>query len=203
MRYVSTRGEGPAARLCRRRCSRALPATAVSMCRTPGRALDAATIAGFAGQALCRRRARGAAPLRRRQYRGSRSRPAWRARPMAASAIRPPRRSFSLRHRPFVLELFHGPTLAFKDVAMQLLARLMDHVLQAARRARHHRGRDLGRHRRRRGRSVPRPRAGRRRRAVSARPHLRRAAPHDDDGGRRQRPRARHRRHVSTIARRW
>jgi threonine synthase len=28
-----------------------------------------------------------------------------------------------------VLELFHGPTLAFKDVAMQLIARLMDHVL--------------------------------------------------------------------------
>ena len=31
----------------------------------------------------------------------------------------------------FMLELFHGPTLAFKDVAMQLLARLMDHVLAA------------------------------------------------------------------------
>ena len=30
---------------------------------------------------------------------------------------------------PFMLELFHGPTLAFKDVAMQFLARLMDHVL--------------------------------------------------------------------------
>ncbi len=29
----------------------------------------------------------------------------------------------------WVLELFHGPTLAFKDVAMQLLARLMDRVL--------------------------------------------------------------------------
>ncbi len=31
----------------------------------------------------------------------------------------------------FVLELFHGPTLAFKDVAMQLLSRLMDHALAA------------------------------------------------------------------------
>ncbi len=31
----------------------------------------------------------------------------------------------------FTLELFHGPTLAFKDLAMQLLARLMDHVLAA------------------------------------------------------------------------
>jgi threonine synthase len=31
----------------------------------------------------------------------------------------------------WVLELFHGPTLAFKDVAMQLLSRLMDRVLAA------------------------------------------------------------------------
>lgn len=29
----------------------------------------------------------------------------------------------------FLLELFHGPTLAFKDVAMQFLARLLDHIL--------------------------------------------------------------------------
>ena len=31
----------------------------------------------------------------------------------------------------FMLELHHGPTLAFKDLAMQLLSRLMDHVLAA------------------------------------------------------------------------
>jgi len=31
----------------------------------------------------------------------------------------------------FILELFHGTTLAFKDVAMQLLARMMDHALAA------------------------------------------------------------------------
>jgi threonine synthase len=31
----------------------------------------------------------------------------------------------------FILELFHGPTLAFKDLAMQFLSRLMDHILAA------------------------------------------------------------------------
>ena len=30
----------------------------------------------------------------------------------------------------FIMELFHGPTLAFKDVAMQTLARLMDRILK-------------------------------------------------------------------------
>jgi threonine synthase len=34
-----------------------------------------------------------------------------------------------LGRNEYLLELFHGPTLAFKDIAMQLLARLMDHVL--------------------------------------------------------------------------
>lgn len=31
----------------------------------------------------------------------------------------------------WILELFHGPTLAFKDVALQLVGRLFDHVLAA------------------------------------------------------------------------
>jgi threonine synthase len=34
----------------------------------------------------------------------------------------------------FIAELFHGPSLAFKDVAMQILARLYDHILAGQRR---------------------------------------------------------------------
>ncbi|MBP0444829.1 threonine synthase [Roseomonas sp. SSH11] len=34
-----------------------------------------------------------------------------------------------LDERRFALELFHGPTLAFKDFALQLLGRMFDHVL--------------------------------------------------------------------------
>ena len=36
-----------------------------------------------------------------------------------------------LDHRSWMLELFHGPTLAFKDVALQLVGRMFDHVLGA------------------------------------------------------------------------
>ena len=36
-----------------------------------------------------------------------------------------------LEHRIFALELFHGPTLSFKDFALQLIGRLFDHVLAA------------------------------------------------------------------------
>ncbi|WP_312147412.1 threonine synthase, partial [Stutzerimonas kunmingensis] len=44
----------------------------------------------------------------------------------AHSAIAPLRQ---LNGNEWVLELFHGPTLAFKDFALQLLGRLLDHVL--------------------------------------------------------------------------
>jgi len=38
-----------------------------------------------------------------------------------------------LDHSNWLLELFHGPTLAFKDVALQLVGRLFDHVLTRSR----------------------------------------------------------------------
>jgi hypothetical protein len=53
----------------------------------------------------------------------------------------------------YLLELFHGPTLAFKDVAARTMARWWDAHACCARRAGDRAGRDLGRHRlRRRGR---------------------------------------------------
>ncbi len=40
-----------------------------------------------------------------------------------------------LSHNEWLLELFHGPTLAFKDFALQFLGRVMDHIL--SKRAQH------------------------------------------------------------------
>lgn len=45
----------------------------------------------------------------------------------AHSAVAPLKQ---LNHNEYVLELFHGPTLAFKDFALQLLGRLLDLALQ-------------------------------------------------------------------------
>ena len=48
---------------------------------------------------------------------------------MAASITRRSRRCGRSRPNTFMLELFHGPTLAFKDLAMQVVARLMNRAL--------------------------------------------------------------------------
>ncbi len=129
MRYISTRGEAPVLSFC--------DALLAGLARDGGLywpqsfpSLDHATIAGFAGRPYADVAERVIGP-----YIGDEIDPgAFRA--MVVDAYR------SFRHPAvvplvqigdnlFVQELFHGPTLAFKDVAMQLLARLMDHVLKA------------------------------------------------------------------------
>ena len=62
-----------------------------------------------------------------------------------------------LDERLWLLELFHGPTLAFKDLALQLVGLMFDAVLARRQRAYHHRWRNLWRHRFRCARGMPRP----------------------------------------------
>jgi threonine synthase len=129
MRYLSTRGEAPSLGFAE--------AMLAGLARDGGLyvpenwpRLDPATIAGFAG----------------RPYAEVAVDVIW---PFVGDAIAEPdlarmaREAYGTFRHPatvplvqlgvsnFVLELFHGPTLAFKDLAMQLLARLMDHVLHA------------------------------------------------------------------------
>ena len=198
MRYISTRGEAPALGFC--------DVMLTGLARDGGLyvpetwpQLDAADDRRLLRPALPGSRRRGHPPVRRRRDFRRRPRRAWRTRPTPPSAIRRWCRSTRLSPNQFILELFHGPTLAFKDVAMQLLSRLMDHVLAK-------RGErttivvatsgDTG------GAAVDafrRPRQCRSVRAVSARAHLRRAAADDDHGGRRQCACARGRRHVRRL----
>ncbi len=128
MRYISTRGEAPVLSFT--------DAMLAGLARDGGLympesfpELSAAEIAGFAGQSYWRVAERVIG-----SYVGDEIAPAAFRRMLEDSYA-------SFRHPAvtplaqigdnlFVLELFHGPTLAFKDVAMQLLARMMDHALK-------------------------------------------------------------------------
>ena len=129
MRYVSTRGEAPSLGF--------IETTLTGLARDGGLyvpeawpRLEPAAIAGFAGRPYAEvageviRAVRGGcvpepdlARMAREAYGGFRH-------PAVAPLVQ-------LGAGDFMLELFHGPTLAFKDLAMQLLGRLMDHALAA------------------------------------------------------------------------
>ncbi|HVY59048.1 MAG TPA: threonine synthase [Xanthobacteraceae bacterium] len=127
MQYVSTRGEAPPLGF--------LDVTLAGLARDGGLyvpeswpRLDAATIASFAGRPYAE-----VAVEVMRPFVGEEVDDATLSR-MAREAygtFRHPAVAplVQLGSNDFVLELFHGPTLAFKDLAMQLLARLMDHAL--------------------------------------------------------------------------
>jgi threonine synthase len=127
MRYISTRGETPALDF--------VEVMLAGLARDGGLyvpeswpALDAATIAGFAGKPYAE-----VAVEVIRPFIGD-SLPQTDLARMAREAYDAFRHPAvapltQLGTNLFVLELFHGPTLAFKDLAMQLMARLMDHVL--------------------------------------------------------------------------
>ena len=129
MRYVSTRGEAPPLGF--------MDVTLAGLARDGGLyvpeswpALTPSTIAGFAGRPYAE-----VAVEVIRPYVGDAM--------SEADLSRLAREAYGTFRHPavvplsqvgantFLLELFHGPTLAFKDVAMQLLARLMDHALAA------------------------------------------------------------------------
>ena len=129
MKYISTRGEAPPAPFVETLLAGLAPDGGLYLPQTYPR-LSQATIAGFAGQPymdvaeaiIAPFLADGTETLALRE--------------MIAAAYKNFRHPAvtpltQLDSNLFVLELFHGPTLAFKDLAMQLLAKLIDHVLKA------------------------------------------------------------------------
>src|SRR5690349_3593857 len=128
MRYVSTRGEAAPLDF--------VEVMLAGLARDGGLyvpeswpTLDAATIAGFAGRPY----AEIACEVMRPFIAGTLSdADVARMAQEAYGSFRHPATAPLAQVSPstFVLELFHGPTLAFKDLAMQLVSRLMDHVLR-------------------------------------------------------------------------
>jgi threonine synthase len=127
VQYISTRGEAAPLGF--------IDVTLAGLARDGGLyvpqawpALDAARIAGFAGRPYAEVACEVIAPFTEGAV-------------APADLARMAREAYdSFRHpavvplvqlapNTFVLELFHGPTLAFKDVALQLLGQLFDHIL--------------------------------------------------------------------------
>ena len=129
MKYISTRGQAPVLSFT--------DALLAGLARDGGLyvpesypVLDAATIAGFAGQPYAAVAEQVIAPftgggIAAKDFRAMLD--------SAYATFRHPAVTplAQIGDNLFVLELFHGPTLAFKDVAMQLLGRMMDQALKA------------------------------------------------------------------------
>ncbi|MFK8252550.1 threonine synthase [Ancylobacter terrae] len=127
MRYVSTRGEAPVLAFS--------DALLAGLARDGGLyvpdlfpALRPDEISRLSGQSYAATAGRVIAPFVDDVFAPTELRPMLEA---AYAGFRHPAVTPLVQIAPnrFVLELFHGPTLAFKDVAMQLLGRMMDHVL--------------------------------------------------------------------------
>jgi threonine synthase len=127
VKYISTRGEAPPVPFVETLLAGLAPDGGLYLPQTYPR-LSQATIAGFAGKPYADVAEAIIAPFLTGEI-DTRS-----LREMIAAAYKNFRHPAvapltQLDSNLFVLELFHGPTLAFKDLAMQLLAKLIDHVL--------------------------------------------------------------------------
>ncbi len=129
MRYISTRGEAPALNFTETALAGLASDGGLYLPETYPQ-LHPSTIAGLAGRAYAEAAETIIAP-----FVGD-------AIPRADLSAMIADAYSAFRHRAvtpvtqlgdnlFLLELFHGPTLAFKDVAMQLLGRLMNYALKA------------------------------------------------------------------------
>ena len=101
-----------------------------ALCAGRVAAIQSAGDQQLSGPALCRGCRRCDAPVPWRRHPGGGPRPhgtrgLWNLRHPATVPL------VQLGVNKSMLERFHGPTLAFKDVAMQFIARLMDHILAA------------------------------------------------------------------------